>query len=98
MAFLVLALSIMPCADAAAFAGDGKIKSELTKTPQKKDHPQQDDCSPFCQCNCCAGFSIHHITSVIALIPPYSNSANTVHLPAAVRSISLPIWQPPQLV
>ena len=97
MAFLVLALSIMPCDDVGVGANDGKSKTELAKQNKEKS-PQQDDCSPFCICSCCAGFSINHFIASITHIPTYENTTRAAHLPSSVFDVALPIWQPPQLV
>ena len=103
MAFLVLALSVMPCADTGVPANDGKPKTELAKSNTQKgdthkDDTQQDDCSPFCHCACCAGFSINHFIASVVHISPYESSTKTPHLPSSVLDVALPVWQPPQLV
>ncbi|HEX5152847.1 MAG TPA: DUF6660 family protein [Parafilimonas sp.] len=98
MAFLVLALSIMPCADIGMSANEGNAKTQIKESNQQKENPQQDDCSPFCQCNCCAGFSVNHFIASIQAVTIYSEPSRTAHLPCELIEISLPIWQPPQLV
>ena len=98
MAFLVLALSVMPCADADIKTTDGKAKTELTKSNHEAGNPQQDDCSPFCQCSCCAGFCINHFITSIIITLPFGNKIKPAFLPSGILDIALPIWQPPQLV
>lgn len=98
MAVVVLALSIMPCADDANAMNGSKAKTELTKSPHQKDSSQSEACSPFCQCSCCAGFSINHLVAAITSIPQYGGNPTSSFLPANVREVALPIWQPPQLV
>ncbi len=97
MAFLVLALSVMPCADAGAIE-EGKVKSAISKTTDQQDHDDSDACSPFCHCSCCAGFSINHVIASIIIIPPYGCNPTGSFLPANVTEVVLPIWQPPQIV
>lgn len=97
MAFLVLALSIMPCADKGVSASDGKAKTEITKSTQHSENPQQDECTPFCHCTCCACFSINHFIASITHITPYLDKTKAAYLPADVIEIALPIWQPPKL-
>ena len=96
MAILVLALSIMPCAD------DGANKSKATTIVEKSNHqqndPQQDDCSPFCHCTCCGTFSPNHSITVLSYILTYLSISKSSFLPADLIEIALPIWQPPQLV
>ena len=98
MAFLVLALSVMPCADIGVAANDGIGKTELSKTSNPKDQQQPDDCSPFCHCTCCAGFSINHFIADLTQTPEYECDPTSGFLPAAITGIASSIWQPPQLV
>lgn len=88
----------MPCADGGNFMNEGKEKNELTKSGHQQNDTQQDDCSPFCTCTCCAGFSINHFIAAISSIPPYESNLITLFLSTEVIEIALPIWQPPQLV
>ncbi len=98
MAFLVLALSVMPCADTCTAYNDGKAKSEITQTTDRQDHNDAEACSPFCHCACCAGFSINPFIASIIIIPFYASNSSCSFLPADVIKVALPIWQPPQIV
>ena len=98
MAFLVLALSIMPCADKGNPEIQGKIKTLFTKCNHPQDDQQQDNCSPFCHCTCCSCFSINHFIVALSIIPPFENNLAPSFISSEVIEISLPIWQPPQLV
>ncbi len=98
MAFLVLALSVMPCADAAATIYDGKAKSEIKNTTDQQAHNDADACSPFCYCACCASLSINHFIVSFNLISPCVSNPTSSFLPAAVIEVALPVWQPPQIV
>ena len=97
MALLVLTLSCMPCADGVCAADNGKAKTLLSKTPGNSDD-HTDDCSPFCTCNCCAGFTVNLMSFQIAVNVSPLLSKDTKHLPQTICNISLPVWQPPQLV
>lgn len=98
MTFLVLALSVIPCADNDAMLSKEGAKTELAKSANQQDNPIQDDCSPFCQCSCCAGFSINHFNAVLTHTPEYDSNPTSNFLPSVVMGIASPIWQPPQLV
>jgi hypothetical protein len=98
MAFLVLILSILPCTDTGITTNDGKAKTEISKQGQHKNNTQQDDCSPFCSCTCCAGISLNHFIASIHFIPVYKTKPQAAHLRANVISVALPVWQPPQLI
>ncbi|WP_394333524.1 DUF6660 family protein [Cnuella takakiae] len=98
MAFLVLVLSCLPCADQGMSSGIKDVKHELVKKMKSPESGDEDSCSPFCQCSCCPGFSIAHpllaydfSTKHISLLFPPPTSSKQIGIP-------LPIWQPPQLV
>jgi hypothetical protein len=97
MAILVLALSVMPCADTNAMI-DNHAKTELTQASPQQHNQSSDVCSPFCHCACCAGFTITHFTSSFTVIPVPVNKQLNSFLPSEVIDITLPVWQPPQLV
>ena len=104
IAVLVLALNCMPCSDAGLWAHEGNNKV-TTATPNPAGHQDdngthQDLCSPFCQCACCS------LAYALPLTLPQDTPVKTVwcdlqfpswaqHCPSG---ITLPVWQPPQLV
>ncbi|MBS1576793.1 MAG: hypothetical protein JST09_15960 [Bacteroidetes bacterium] len=98
MAIIVLIQSEMPCKDIAVASKGGKTKME-TIQKSSKDHQtnHNDACSPFCQCACCAGFSINHNIASISNIIIYSNPSYNSFLPSETIEIAYPVWQPPQL-
>ncbi len=96
MAFLILALSVMPCADANAV--DVKAKTEFSKhsQPHPENHP--DACSPLCACNCCSGVAFFSAIKKTGLVSLYVSPVYNSDIAPRLFSIALPIWQPPQLV
>lgn len=98
MAFMVLALSCMPCADGAFATSVGKAKAELVKKgTQEDDQDHNDACSPFCQCACCAGFSFSYGVTTISSPFFYGDKSYIFYLPENLLEISRAIWQPPKL-
>jgi hypothetical protein len=95
MAFIVIALSCMPCADVGAI-------QTVAKMEVKKSHSQETNhsnaCSPFCNCACCAGFSINHFIAKVSCPHLIQRSEYSGVFSFSTFTISLPIWQPPQLV
>ena len=93
---MVLAFSVIPCADGDSLGSDTKY--ELAHSmPQENDQDHNDACSPFCICSCCAGFSVVAKLPVTpTLFIPYQ-IAHAAYIPERLYSIALPIWQPPQL-
>jgi len=98
MAILVLALSVMPCADGAIAINKNEIKTEISKAAHPHDDPNHDICSPFCHCACCSAVTVIPFISIINIQPAISGKTKTAFLPSGVIDITLPIWQPPQLV
>lgn len=99
MAFLVLTLSILPCADEGSITKKGKAKTEITKQhSQQEDQEHNDACSPFCQCTCCAGSSINHFFDAASSLALIDSKLYTSYLSEDLFEYSPPIWQPPQLL
>jgi hypothetical protein len=93
MAFLVLSLSCFPCADNAP-AAMNESKTEMSMPAHPQDN-HEDNCSPFCQCSCCSGFSINHFITFFSPSPIICSKDFPVFRPAGPSKISLPVWQPP---
>lgn len=95
MAFIVLAMSTVPCADGAVAMS--KAKTEIQKTNhQQNDHPTR-DCSPFCSCSCCTGSPIPQYVAKLTLVKPELIRNYKSLYSSPIKEISLSIWQPPQL-
>jgi hypothetical protein len=95
MALLVITLSCVPCADARELP-----KEKPGKETKKTQHPPTDDesCSPFCHCSCCAGFSINHrFAQTSTPVPVHSPQHNARYIGNLIW-ISFSVWQPPKLV
>lgn len=99
MAFLVLWLSCLPCGDDAFAINTSKQKAEtVKKNTSQEEQNHTDACSPFCQCACCPGFSVNHTLTPISILPIICTKQFSCYLSPTTVNISLPIWQPPQLV
>ncbi|MEI6950137.1 DUF6660 family protein [Paraflavisolibacter sp. H34] len=96
MALLVLALSVLPCADEAVAGKGDPHQAEWTRAGQH-DINHEDRCSPFCTCACCAAYSLFQSAAAPALPPPAVRPAYAALPAAALLHLALPIWQPPQL-
>ncbi|ULT43020.1 hypothetical protein KRR40_05680 [Niabella defluvii] len=86
----------MPCTDGVR--ATGKVKQEIAKSAHQQDHPQKDGCSPFCSCSCCSGTPIPHVLGKMVLLKPEFKKNYSSFYSSSVKGISLPVWQPPQLV
>jgi len=97
MGIIVLALSCMPCADNVFAMAPEKFNTEITKAPCQNESGHADDCSPFCHCTCCAGFSIIHIAVSFAHEKVYDGISYNSYVLSGTVEIAYPIWQPPKL-
>ena len=97
MAFLVLGLSFIPCADAPLSSSDDKSKTEINRQ-DKQDGDHEDNCSPFCNCDCCAHYPLSYIHSLETGFVAIAVKTYKSYLSNSIIEVSLSIWQPPQLV
>jgi len=99
MAFYILVLSVVPCSDVHNVCNDKSTKKELT---QNHDHKQDqdDNCSPFCTCACCAASVIAVDFKPFKLKKP---TAFSISQKVSIRNFSFlsnfygNIWQPPKI-
>ncbi|HEX2848505.1 MAG TPA: DUF6660 family protein [Chitinophagaceae bacterium] len=98
MSLVVVIVSLAPCRDMATGSKAGKANVQVLKDDQHAHEDGSDDCPPFCSCSCC---------SVQGCLKPFFNTLECVspeaspyssYYTGALISISLPIWQPPQLI
>lgn len=98
MAFLVLALSCLPCADQDVDVKDNNAKTELSKSTDGAHKSHDDCCSPFCHCSCCSTYLVAQSIPFFAFTRVYSSAYFETLVDDDLIEISLPVWQPPQLV
>jgi hypothetical protein len=98
MAFLVLALPVLPCADDGSAPDADKAKTEIVKQQGHQEEQEHNDtCSPFCHCTCCAGFSINHFFTAVSPLVHIDSKSYISYLPENIIKISYSIWQPPKI-
>lgn len=98
LAMYVLVLAGLPCGDVCQ---DEPIAATTqASAPDHDDHTHTENCSPFCLCTACPGFTVPQ------LVPPVAASFLPSPRPATVQSmyraphgLELPgrIWQPPRV-
>ena len=99
MAFLVLGLSFIPCADGPLTSHGEKSKTEMSQQgPEQQDEDHEDNCSPFCNCDCCAHYPLSYFHSLETGFVAIADKTYKSYLSNNLIEVSLPIWQPPQLV
>ncbi len=97
LSILVLAFSAIPCADGDSFAKTDAGQYDLTQS-QPSDEDHEDACSPFCICTCCAAFSVAYTFPALSVYVINYKLNHASFYEAGTQSISLPVWQPPQLI
>ncbi|HET9569905.1 MAG TPA: DUF6660 family protein [Bacteroidales bacterium] len=91
--FYILFLTALPCADVPV-----KDHSHDVSTSQHStNHEDDDQCSPFCTCNCCSTAIICQIHAVDFQITSLVREHRTTYPTLFVTQRSGDIWQPPQL-
>lgn len=99
LTMLLFALNFIPCRDAVATSATNECTSiELPGSHnESKDHTD-DNCSPLCICSCCSVAPLPSpsivVETIVGSVHPVLASIYTDQL----LDISLPIWQPPQLI
>lgn len=93
---LILAMNFKPCAD-ELISQEPSIEVTFQKTSDHQ-HEQEDGCSPFCYCACCSVRA--HCEFPDVTVPFLSQVAvkNPAFTSSYLHQITLPVWQPPQLV
>jgi hypothetical protein len=89
--FYILFLTALPCADVPS-------KSKAQDTPiSQSSASHEDECSPFCTCNCCATAMVCQIQTVDFQVTTIVREHLTSYPTLIVTQRSGDIWQPPQL-
>lgn len=98
MAMLILGLSVLPCRD-DAFKDHAKYSMlEVSHNEDGHNEGHADNCSPLCICSCCSVVTVYN-TPILIELPNFENRIEHVSCySGALINISLPVWQPPQLI
>lgn len=91
----MLAFSIVPCSDEIGAELNAEVHYVTQSHQSGEDHT--DTCTPFCICSCCAGFSMTYLVAPCIESNPGNNINHSSFYKAITQSVSLPVWQPPQL-
>ncbi|MBL7736098.1 MAG: hypothetical protein JNL51_11620 [Chitinophagaceae bacterium] len=100
MAFLMLGLSGLPCRDGAvANAAKTSVSHDIAGHEDgHRDGTHQDFCSPLCICSCCSVVTQYNPSPSVEIVSFENHIQHLSFYSGSLISISLPIWQPPQLV
>ncbi|MBL7697858.1 MAG: hypothetical protein JNK79_06850 [Chitinophagaceae bacterium] len=95
LSIIVLGMSSMPCNDDLDTSG---VVKDGYAASQGETQQHREACSPFCHCSCCASFSFVGNVPAVKIPQSYHPGIASIYNAGAVIEISLPVWQPPQLV
>ncbi|RYY61560.1 MAG: hypothetical protein EOO05_05975 [Chitinophagaceae bacterium] len=99
MAFITMGLSNLPCNDCSSEQPESSAVAGIDNTCAGRDHDAHEDlCSPFCHCSCCAGSSISQVHFIESTAGVRTKPVFVSFLPASISEVSLPVWQPPQVI
>ena len=99
LSVVILVLGCLPCSDGNTINGNKETVNISIDLHQDETQKHTDICNPFCSCACC-GVSQASPTNIN--VDPQIANHSSIYLDTysafPIIAISLPIWQPPQLV
>lgn len=97
-AIIVLALNMVPCADAHEHLVDQDVSISAASTNVEHNIPVDDACTPFCHCTCCASTIVAKISTALQTPFIIKSKVKTDYFEENSIEVSLSVWQPPKLV
>lgn len=97
MTFIVLVVSLAPCRDLSCVPKDKKAIAHFTINDHQSHDDGSDECPPFCSCACCSVPGATKSDIISPSIISIDLTQNVSRYTGELISVSLPIWQPPQL-
>lgn len=91
----VLTLTIIPCVDVCQNKYIQNV--ELSKSASDSQHPNADQCSPFCTCTCCTLSIVFQDCSIQFSCLPIYKEHQTAYKSSYISSLHSSIWQPPKI-
>lgn len=97
LCFIIISMQSMPCGD-TFYSAEGTARISVTQD-NHADAPQHNDqCTPFCSCNCCQTMVVKVNFNSLEKIPHAQPLNNREYRLPRVASLYYPIWEPPKLV
>ncbi len=90
-------MNFKPCAD-EFFISKNSVNHIIVEKGTDHQHNEKDECSPFCYCACCSVRSFSATEITITFFSQQTVLDKPSFMAKPTHQISLPIWQPPQLV
>lgn len=97
MATLILGLSVLPCMDSSFKSNAKNAVVDVDHHDGDSSQEHTDNCSPLCICSCCSVVSVYSASVSVDLPRIENHIEHASYYSGSLISISLPVWQPPQL-
>ncbi len=98
LAVIFITLNFVPCKDSRLLESSDAAHSALIDLHADAESDHVDDCSPLCVCACCSSQSLPtNLLSFDKILIQQKNKCS-IGYTESILDISLPIWQPPQLI
>ncbi|WP_155990052.1 DUF6660 family protein [Terrimonas ferruginea] len=98
MAFMMLALSILPCRDNPGSEPSAAIYTLSSQHDPHQHEDHKDVCSPLCSCACCATSSVTAPAIEFTTAAVHHHPGICGFRSGSLRQMAIPVWQPPQLI
>ena len=94
---VVLIQVVIPCGDKTPSAPYSHIFDSEASHSESEPHKAADQCSPFCQCHCCATPVIMYPSGCLVIKLTNFPRAYKEYISSEYLGIPISIWQPPKL-
>jgi hypothetical protein len=98
-AIYVLFLAVYPCSDKETCADERKAGVAVVDVAAH-DHSsnEQDFCTPFCICSCCAAhIRLNHVSDISVATLVHNTKIATLYFEKPLLNKAKSIWQPPKI-
>lgn len=98
-ALYMLFLAVYPCSDDQTCVDEQKVGIVLVAN-EGHNHAtnEQDSCTPFCICSCCAAhIQLNQIADITSTHLIHNTQLNTLYREKPVLNNGSSIWQPPRI-
>lgn len=91
-----MAAYLVPCSDVSFVEVNAKYESVKNTTDNNQN--KTDECSPFCSCACCSVPTVAQTLFALVFHHPIVHPVYSEYKHGEFINVSIPIWQPPQLI
>jgi hypothetical protein len=93
----LLVLPCLPCKDSVDCANENKTSYGINKESSPKENHKEDNCTPFCHCNCCSTPCFYFVSGKEKTNTKIYTVKKFILLDEVFTSNNInAIWQPPR--